>query len=209
MSQWHLETITQSHLQILKKAAQFSDLTLVGGTALALQIGGRKSYDLDWVITKNVTSPFIDKFLSALEPKELQQRLQSDTQYTAFMDGIKVTVFQDKAPLLHETVVLDGARLASVADIFSTKLFVLGKRNVWRDYVDIACCLKNKSVTLKQGMDEAIQRYKVTQKWILEPLVYFQDIEMVPIEWVNGEMTEDEIKNILTEEVKKLVEEKS
>lgn len=209
MSQWYLETVTPVHLGILKKTAQFSDLILVGGTALALQIGHRKSYDLDFSSSHTVTASFIDTFLSAISPKELQQRLFSDTQYTAFVDGIKVTVFQDTAPLLHETSVLEASKLASIADIFSTKLFLLGKRNAWRDHVDIACCLTNNLVTLKQGIKEAIQRYKVTEKWILEPLVYFDDIDMVPVEWVGQELSEDAIKTILIAEVEKLIADES
>jgi hypothetical protein len=209
MSQWHLETVTPAHLNILQEIVQFPDLILVGGTALALQIGHRKSYDLDWVIRENVTTELIDRFLKAISPKGLQQRLLSDTQYTAFADGIKVTIFQDGSPFLYETRIFEGAKLASIADIFSTKLYILGRRNAWRDYVDIACCLKNNLVDLKQGIHEAMQRYKVTQKWILEPLVYFDDIEMVPVEWVSQGMSEDEVKNILTTEVEKLIKEES
>jgi hypothetical protein len=209
MSQWYLDTVTPAHLGILKRAAQFSDLTLVGGTALALQIGHRKSYDLDFVTTQAVAASFIDTFLSAIAPKELHQRLLSTTQYTAFMDGIKVTVFQDTAPLLHETPVLEGSKLAATADIFSTKLFILGKRNAWRDHVDIACCLTQNLVTLKQGIKEAIQRYSITEKWILEPLVYFDDIDMVPVEWIGQVLSEDAIKSILIAKVEKLVAEES
>jgi len=46
----HLETIESRTLDLLIKLQDisiFSDLRLVGGTALALQIGHRKSIDLD------------------------------------------------------------------------------------------------------------------------------------------------------------------
>lgn len=46
----HLETISSSTLEILNKLmdiSEFDNLRLVGGTGLALQIGHRKSIDLD------------------------------------------------------------------------------------------------------------------------------------------------------------------
>ncbi len=46
----HFETIDSQTLDLLKRMQSlsiFSDLRLVGGTALALQIGHRKSIDLD------------------------------------------------------------------------------------------------------------------------------------------------------------------
>jgi len=45
----YLKAITKQHIKVLNKLQSVEDLTLVGGTALALQIGHRKSYDLDFI----------------------------------------------------------------------------------------------------------------------------------------------------------------
>ena len=176
---------------------------------MSLQIGHRKSYDLDFVTTEAITESLIDTFLSTLSPKNLLQRLLSDTQYAAVIDGIKVTIFQDKASFLYETISFNESKIASIKDIFSTKLFVLGKRNAWRDYVDIASCIKYKEVILKEGIRDAVERYKITQKWILEPLVYFDDVDIVPVQWAGKEMSVEEIKNILTTSVAEFINDRS
>jgi len=73
----------------------------------------------------------------------------------------------------------------------------LGRRATWRDYCDIAVCLDQHKTTLAQGISEAVKRYNVAERWILEPLTYFEDLEMSPIQWISNEYTEDEIKKIL------------
>lgn len=55
----YLETVDTSTLDLLKKLQStelFSDLRLVGGTSLALQLGRRKSIDLDFFGTLNASS---------------------------------------------------------------------------------------------------------------------------------------------------------
>ena len=66
-------------------------------------------------------------------------------------------------------------------------------------------CLKKKIVSLESGIQEAMTRYSVVQKWILEPLTYFNDIEVVPVEWLNdNELTQEEVKTLILKEVEKL-----
>ena len=56
MSPIYLKAITKQHIKILNKLQRIKDLTLVGGTALALQIGHRKSYDLNFVTQQDIES---------------------------------------------------------------------------------------------------------------------------------------------------------
>ena len=58
----HYETIDEFTLELLKKLQSlriFSEMRLVGGTSLALQIGHRKSVDIDSII-KNIHTYMID-----------------------------------------------------------------------------------------------------------------------------------------------------
>ena len=115
----------------------------VGETELALQLGHRKSYGLDFV-TQQFSPKMVQKIKVAVGSCQIQQLLLSDTQYTAFAEGVKITLFEDSSTLLHPLVVHEHVTLVSYEDIFSTKLFILGKRATWRDYCDIAVCLNQK-----------------------------------------------------------------
>lgn len=201
MSQLFPKSISQRQQELLQLLGSIEIGTLVGGTALALQLGHRMSYDLDFV-TNVFEQSDVDKLKQSLNTYQLQQHLLSDTQYTAFANDVKITLFEDTAPFLHPIVDFNGARLASYQDIFSTKLYILGRRATWRDYCDIAVILDQHKITLSQGINEAMQRYQVAERWILEPLTYFGDLEMLPIEWIEKEYSEDEIKHILQEAAK-------
>lgn len=48
MSDLHYKTIASAQHELLNKLGQLKIATLVGGTALSLQIGHRKSSDLDF-----------------------------------------------------------------------------------------------------------------------------------------------------------------
>lgn len=197
MSELFLETISKQHQQLLKKLGAIQGLTLVGGTALALQLGHRKSFDLDFITTSPVTQSLVSEIQQHAQAADVKQRLLSDTQYTAVFDGIHVTCFQETEPFFHPVVSGLGCRLAAMPDIFSTKLYILGRRATWRDYVDIALCLEKAQMNLGSGIDEAIRRYAIAKKWILEPLGYFDDVEMTPIQWVEKQYSDSEIQHIL------------
>lgn len=204
MSQLFLESISDDQFKLLQLLGKLKVGTLVGGTALALQLGHRRSYDLDFV-TNSFKNSDVDLIKKSMNLYNLQQQLLSDTQYTIFANDIKITLFQDSAPLLYPLVNLEDAQLASPQDIFSTKLYILGRRATWRDYCDIAVTLDQQKISLSQGINEAVSRYQVTERWILEPLTYFEDIEMLPIEWIGREYFEDEIKHILQDAAREYV----
>jgi len=197
MSHLNENTISAKQKELLFLLANTKLGKLTGGTALALQVGHRLSYDLDFVTDKKITPLSTDIFKKKLKSYKLTQLLETDTQYTVFADDIKITLFQDSIQTIHDSVFFENAELVSIQDIFTTKLYILGRRATWRDYCDIAVCLDQKLVTLKKGITEATQRYSVAERWILEPMTYFDDIEMMPVKWVKKGYSEQQIKKIL------------
>ncbi len=201
MSDLHSESISVAQRELLEKLGCLNEGVLVGGTALSLQIGHRKSYDLDFVRIEEITDNLLKKIKSIAGSAQLVQRLSSPTQYTAFIDDVKITFFQDEAAFLHEEKQYPQFALADVKDIFSSKLYVMGKRATWRDYVDVAVCLDQGLCSLSQGIKEAVLRYQVNERWILDPLTYFDDLEMTPVEWLRKEYSDQKIKEILVSKV--------
>lgn len=87
----HLETIEPKALELLRKLqdlAIFEDCRLVGGTALALQLGHRKSVDLDIFGTIDAGPEDIRDACRELGHLEISKI--SDNINIYWLDGVKV-----------------------------------------------------------------------------------------------------------------------
>ena len=110
---------------------------LVGGTALSLQIGHRKSDDLalfsveplDGMVVQQV---LVDKY--GFVPSVIDQNT-----LVGFIQGVKIDVIYHPFPWLDNAIEEDGLRIATKKDIAAMKMHAIinsGKRP--KDFVDIA-----------------------------------------------------------------------
>ena len=101
----HLSTVESTTLELLKKLQQLPELRdtrLVGGTALALQLGHRKSIDLDFFGTINCdTQELVDAIKSVATLAILKE---SPHIHIYLIDGIKVDIVNYKYPWLDEVI---------------------------------------------------------------------------------------------------------
>ena len=89
----YYETIHPDTLELLKKIQSleiFTDTRLVGGTALALQIGHRKSIDLDFF--GNVSASLEEIVLEFSEFGNANPLSSSKTMRFLIVDGVKVDI---------------------------------------------------------------------------------------------------------------------
>lgn len=89
----HLSTVEPSTLELLRKLQQLPELQktrLVGGTALALQLGHRKSVDLDFLGTINCD---IQDMVDAIRNIATVTILKESPHIHIYLiDGIKVDI---------------------------------------------------------------------------------------------------------------------
>lgn len=110
---------------------------LVGGTALSLQIGHRKSDDLDLFSVEPldgmvVQQVLVDKY--GFVPSVIDQNTLA-----GFIQGVKIDVIYHPFPWLDNAIEEDGLRIATKKDIAAMKMHAIinsGKRP--KDFVDIA-----------------------------------------------------------------------
>lgn len=200
----HLETISPDTLTLLKKIQsldEFNNTRLVGGTALALQLGHRKSIDLD----------FFGNFETSLE--ELTTILSefstvtpvSSSRMTRFLvvDGVKVDIVSYPYGWIDNPVSAEGVVLAGIKDIAAMKLSAITNRETKKDFIDYYFLLKRYS--LKELIELYRQKYSDAQLFTsIKSLSYFDDAEsdpmpdmIVPVDW-------DEVKSTIRNEVAKL-----
>lgn len=134
-----------SHLDSIKP------YTLVGGTALSLQLGTRESEDLDFMSwyqnpigRRQVNWPQIKKELETIGTVEKTDIL--DFYHVEFIvNGVKLSFYANpnKSPVQEEIPFLNNINLADVKSLGAMKMEVLLRRSKFRDYYDIYSILKS------------------------------------------------------------------
>lgn len=187
-----LETIEVQTLLLLKKLQALPELAetrLVGGTALALQLGHRISVDLD----------FFGKWDYALDLRRIFTTVGKAEKVNAtpegrmaffYIDGVKVNcVSYEKYEWLEPPVVEEGVRLAGIKDIAAMKINAVTNRGSRKDFVDVARLLDEHS--LAEMFEWYRQKYpEANLALALRSLCYFADAEtmpmprmMIPFDW--------------------------
>ncbi|GAC1313992.1 MAG: hypothetical protein NVSMB24_38070 [Mucilaginibacter sp.] len=113
------------------------DFFLVGGTALALQIGHRISVDIDLFSVDGFDK---DEMLAYLE-EHYGFRLDYENRNTlkGEIDGIKVDLITHAYQLIKPLIVEEGVRMSSPEDIAAMKLNAIsGNGTRLKDFIDIA-----------------------------------------------------------------------
>jgi hypothetical protein len=152
---------------------------LVGGTALAMQLGHRTSVDLDLFGDVYVDS---ESLKIAFEKQHLPSVVtQTSTHIFQFLiHSVQVDVVAYPYPWLEDPVVGDGFVLAGLSDIAAMKLSAVTNRGTKKDFVDLFFLLN--SFTL----DEMLNLYKAKYPDgaifnVIKSLAYFNDAEADPM----------------------------
>ena len=206
----HLELLDKKRQEVLQKLTPFiADFVLGGGTALALQLAHRKSYDFDFFSSSQIPRTLLEK-LSLVLPIEniVVDTLDELTFFTK--DTIKITfLYYPFKPLFEEIKTKDGLRLFSIKEIALQKAYTIGRRGEYRDYFDLYTILKKGEVALKELIIGAKQVYDgaFDEKLLLEQLVYFGDLRSFEVTSASktSPPTSNEIKQYFEELVRTYV----
>lgn len=206
MSKLFLDSLDKNRLTVFNKLHGIKDVGILGGgTALALQIGHRKSFDFDIFVNQKIDKIIWQKAKSVFGKDSVKLLDSEDQLNLTTPDGIGVTFFFDDYTNIFEPVRGEGIDLMNVKDIAANKALIQGKRPKWRDYIDLYFLLKEKHVDLKELIEISSQKFGTdfAEKLFLEQLVYWDDIQNYSIEFIGKEISKDEIKLFLKNEVKK------
>lgn len=177
----YLETVESSTLELLKKLQRLPVLEqtrLVGGTALALQLGHRKSIDLDFFGTVDCESEYLRESIAGIASLTILK--ESPHIHIYIVDGIKVDIVNYKYPWLDDVVLEQGLRLASVSDIAAMKITAIIGRGTKKDFIDIAFLLHHFS--LEEILHFYAAKYNDSSVFMaMKSLAYFDDAEADPM----------------------------
>ena len=187
---------------------------LCGGTALAMQIGHRKSEDLDfmmWRISKT-EKPEVD--WNAIE-KELKEKIGEIQNFNMLgfdqveflVKGVKFSFFvsDNYSPVSSPVDYLGNIRLADIESIMAMKMEVMLRRMKFRDYYDIYCIL-HEGYSIHKGMEKALSlsRHRLSSKNIITMLLggrFIPDDNFLALE-PKYKVTKEEIREYILHKLK-------
>jgi len=198
----HDEVLNAAQMALLPLMAQFRrEFYLVGGTAIAMHLGHRRSIDFDlFKLSALNHKRTLDKVVSSGFPCTVTRRVEE--QMNLLVNDVKVTFFQYPFPVQPEDCFRDIFRLPSLLSLAAMKAYALGRRSKWKDYVDLYFLLTG-HFTLKEVVThaESIFGELFSEKLFRAQLSYFDDIDYSEaVDYlIDSPPSNDEIKAGLTE----------
>lgn len=194
---------TQRCLETLSKTSLATNYYLAGGTVVALYLGHRISYDLDFFSN------------SPLEPLQIAQelgklgKLQTDQNdpgtFLGMLDDVKISFFRYLYPMVEPEKSYDGVRIASLMDTGCMKLEAISSRGIMRDFVDMYL------ISQKLGLENVLAAARIkfaktnySETHFLRSLTYFEDADTANPPNMLIDWNWEDIKRYFEIEVKRL-----
>lgn len=171
------QTVEPRTLELLRKLQSeplISSFNLVGGTALALRLGHRKSIDLDLFTNEDFDIVELREML--VEKYAMKVAFERGQTLKGFINGVMIDCIRFNYPHIKEPDIADGVRLESIPDIIAMKLDTISHNGTRiKDFIDIA------TLSSQYSLNEMLKFYlaKYPNANVLMPvksLVYFGDI---------------------------------
>jgi Nucleotidyl transferase AbiEii toxin, Type IV TA system len=177
----HLSTLPESQQRLWIELDQVPrGFVLYGGTALALRLGHRISVDFDFFSSTSFDPERLKESIPfAREAEVLQIGANAVTMLVdrggpvnvSFFGGLGFGRLEDP-----QTASGNGIAIASVIDVFASKLKTILQRSEAKDYIDIAAIVAS-GIPLEKGLGAAMTLYGGVMNPLLplKALCYFED----------------------------------
>lgn len=208
---------TESVFKKIKQCEIFKEYLLIGGTALSLQIHHRLSEDLDFckwqdepkIVSKEIHWPEIEKIFGLFG--QVKTDILDLYQVNFFLNDVKISFYSNalaSSKDVQTRISFEQIRLADINSLGAMKLEVMSRRNLFRDYFDVYCILRE-GVLLKELVNRCgiYSRHRMKSKTILSILSngslfkYEEDFDLLePKYLVNSKDIEAYMRNQIRKE---------
>ncbi len=175
----HLNTIDDNTFQLLKMLCSknyLSNFALAGGTSLALQIGHRKSIDIDMFAHQEVSMQEISLFLENDFTDIIIRRTTPVFIFCAINKIKSDFVKHSNNTLIKPCFTEEGVRMFSIEDIAAMKLNAICGRGSKKDFYDLYSLLH--IFSLNDMLNYYDQKFKSDNSYMaLRSLQYFEDAD--------------------------------
>jgi hypothetical protein len=198
----HKEILSKEQIELMPLLEMANrNFGLVGGTAVALQIGHRRSIDFDFFSYKEFKNKILRQKVERLT--RINRTLVDKSGELTFMtNNVKVTFFNFTYEIEYKNIFDKTIKVPDLLTLAAMKAFALGKRAKWKDYVDLYFIMKDfhtcKEIAKKSKklfgahFNEKLFRVQLTY---LDDVNYDEEVEYLP----GFAVSDEEIKKALVE----------
>jgi predicted nucleotidyltransferase component of viral defense system len=198
-----VEPATLGLLTQLMSQPYLEQFALVGGTALALQLGHRFSVDLDLFTSE----PFDKDDLIEDLKIDFNISIESESRNIVItnINNVKVDFVKVPYPIIFPIQFIENIRLLDIRDIAPMKLSAVTQRGSKKDFYDIYFLIKKMSLAVILNL--YLNKFQnQTVFHVLKSLTYFYDAEKYadPIVF-DKKLTWEKVKVFLVKEVQEII----
>jgi predicted nucleotidyltransferase component of viral defense system len=206
---------TRQIFEVLSTTKFMSSFSLVGGTALALQIGHRISEDLDFIYDGDeMNINRLKRNIGKLYPEYRVIRQDHNEQLDIVIDETKITFFSSGAVALtfnikEHTFQYKKLNICQAKVIASLKMAAIAQRNTIRDYYDLYWLSRYRFSLLEIIHQTKKLIPQLSPVTYTETLVFTNDIEEEDIsEHLEPKelITKEQIAAFFSDELKKIID---
>jgi hypothetical protein len=137
--------------------------------------------------------------------RSIVQTLIADNTLWLSVDGVKLSFFTLKRPLISPLISTEYLDLASLRDIAAMKMGAIQGRATEKDYIDLAHITDTLSISDLFSAFREKYGDIISESILLKSLIYFDDVTPAPIRIIDTHYTWDNSKKILEEKVKRYI----
>lgn len=197
------DILTQEQTKLIELLDKFgSEFYLAGGTAIALQLGHRRSLDFDlFTFGESVKHTAIQNKINTTKYTIQKILFKSEEQIHFIVNGIKISFLAFPFQIERKVSVTERLTMPDLNDLAAMKAYALGGRGKWKDYIDLYFLFKDQySLGQIEKRAEEIFGSNFSSKLFREQLTYFDDIDYTEqLEYTGNKINDDEVRNYLTE----------
>lgn len=195
----HHEIFNSEQLEMLPYIKGFyRSFYMVGGTAIALHIGHRRSIDFDLFSSTRLNKSRIKGKLIQI-PFTKVPIFEDYDQLHLLINNVKITFFSYPFTIQHPVNIDSFITIPSLLSLAAMKAYALGRRAKWKDYVDLYFIIKD-YYTIEEISLEAKKIFGqlFSEKLFREQLSFHKDIDYSePVEYLILPVPDAEIKDFL------------
>lgn len=186
----HKETVETGTLDLIHRLMQDENLkefTLVGGTALSLQIGHRVSVDIDLFNKREFDSEMLQEYL--IQKYQAENFKTGVNSVLCFIENVKVDLISHRFPDIKPVIIEEGIRMATLEDIGAMKLNAITRDGTrFKDFVDMHELLAHRPLEVYGAAFE--NKYDNQSRAIAYLCMrYHKDIELDSLRFMGKELT--------------------
>ncbi|MEI7897436.1 MAG: nucleotidyl transferase AbiEii/AbiGii toxin family protein [bacterium] len=189
----------------LQSKEYLKGFNLVGGTALALLFGHRKSIDIDLFTDSSFDAGLLLEYLS--HDFDFSLHFSAGNTLKGSIESIKTDFLAHRYTLIFDPVTVQGITMLSVQDIIAMKLnaIVTSGQRV-KDFIDIYYLFEQFS--LAEMMTFYRQKYTLNNDaLVLKSLVWFDDVDLSdwPVLILHPKLKWQDVRKRLTTAMRELI----